>query len=1096
MRIYLFGSCRITWQDQPWNLPRRQLRALLFRLAARLEPVARAHLAFLFWPDEPDAVARRHLTRLISSLRAALPHPELLLIGEETVALNPALCIADSDVFWRLSGDEEQLATAVSLYQSPFMGGFALPAAPEFETWQQQMGLQLQQGCLTALATLVDRATAVADHTAIINYARQSLTIDELDETMHRRLIAAYTVVGNRTAALRQFEECALILERELGVSPLAETRAALQPRQTAVSAPALPVLPTLDLPLAGREAALAQVLAALGRFAHGGCVLVTGEPGMGKSRLLREIVAHWSGPLFVGSSAPNGRSLPYHPLIHALRAALPDAAAWAAVPPLWRSELLPLLPELRAAFPDLPEPSGAAPALAQQRLFTALAQTCRALAGGGTLLLALDDLHWADADTLGWLRFLAANWGDLPLVIAATAPTVTQELAPLRQTLAHNGRLAEVSLSGLPETAVTELLHHLPTPASPELAARIWEVTAGNPFFVLEILRELQESGQLTQPPVTLPLPPTVREIIEARLAHLTPTALQVLEAAAVLHPHLDEVLLRHTSARSDSETADALDELLAHRLVEIVANPSSMVDRQPPIAIPHALLQTAVYQRLTPWRQTLLHRRTAGALSAYRPEQAAVIAHHHTQAGEWEAAVAYLQRAAGQARDLFAYETALSLVNQAVALLPALPLPDELRLELLRQRLALHRLLVRIPEWQTDVADLLNRAGANTDIRLEALEAQISLFVLQSDFTRVEETAGQALALAAQTGDRLAEARIRQTWGWHLADVLGRSPEGLVQLQTACRLAEEMGDTAVLYQSLCNLAFAQRAEGQCAAARASAEAALALTPYQPGNAPHPAFADALRELGEANAYLGRWEEARGQLRPLLGLYETLNDPWAYGSVLYNFGLYSSNMGQHEDAIAALQRLVALSESVGLAADSDYGIWHRAGLVRVLLAAGQVQKAGNLLHSLPTAHLLPGRPYLAWSKAAAEYYLAQGHGAAALAVLQPAVEWWRQNASLHDADILLLLAQAEMAVGETGRAETAVTEAAACLQPTDMFRYHLRLYAARWHITRSPADLTSVHAELERQAASFTDPALRKAFRQHILRQYQLPNP
>ncbi len=1096
MHIHLFGSCQITWQGQPWNLPRRQLRALLFRLAARLEPVSRAHLAFLFWPDQPDAVARRHLTRLISSLRAALPLPNLLLIAEETVALNPLLCASDSDTFWRLSADNAQLAPAVALYRSPFMGGFSLSAAPEFDAWQEQMARQLQQRCLSALATLVHQATAVANHAAIITYARQSLAIDELDESMHRHLIAAHTAVGDRAAALRQFEECALILERELGVSPLAETRAALRPPKPLDSRPILPVWPTLDLPFIGRKTALAQALSTLKRFTPGGCLFITGEPGVGKSRLLRECIARWTGPLLVTNSAPDGRSLPYQPLIHALRAALPDAATWTIVPPLWRSELLPLLPELRAMFPDLPAPPGTTPALAQQRLFTALAQTCRALAGQGTLLLALDDLHWADADTLGWFRFLTVNWDDLPLVMMVTAVASTPELALLRQALARTGRLTEVSLAGLPVTAVADLLRCLPAPASPELAARIWEVTAGNPFFVLEILRELQESDQLAHPPATLPLPQTVREVIETRLAHLTPTTRQVLEAAAVLHLHLDEALLRHTSARSESEIADALDELLAHKLIEITNSLAPNADRPSSIAISHALLQTAVYQSLSPWRQKLLHHRAAEALIAHRPEQAVVIAHHFTMAGESATAVAHLQRAATQSRERFAHETALSLVNQAITLLPAIPQSEQLHLSLLRQRLALNRLLVRIPQWQADATDLLHRATTNTSLRLEALEAQISLYVLQSDFARVEETSKQALALAIHTSDRQAEARIRQTYGWHLADALGRSREGLAQLQMACRLAQEMGDTAVQYQALCHLAFVQRAEGQCASARASAEAALALTPYQPGHPPHPAFADALRELGEANAYLGRWEEARQQLRPLLDLYQTFNDPWAYGSVLYNYGLYSSNMGQHEEAIAALRQLVTLSESVGLPADSDYGIWHRAGLARALLAAGQVQKAGNLLRSLQTARLLPGRPYLAWAKAAAEYYLAQGQGAEAQAVLHPAAAWWRQNASLHDADILLLLAQAEMAVGETRKAETAVTEAATCLQPTDMHRYHLRLHATHWHITHNPADLIAFQAELERQVASFTDLALRKTFWQHIQRHYQMPNP
>jgi tetratricopeptide (TPR) repeat protein len=503
-----------------------------------------------------------------------------------------------------------------------------------------------------------------------------------------------------------------------------------------------------------------------------------------------------------------------------------------------------------------------------------------------------------------------------------------------------------------------------------------------------------------------------------------------------------LDERALQQVAARSEQETADALDELIAQRLV-----------RLSPLRLAHNLLQTAVSDSLNPWRRKLLRRRAGETLARLQPENGAALAEHFAAAEEWETAVTYYQQAAAQARDLYAYEVALTQLNRAFALLPHLPQPATItQVALLRQRLALRRILVQLAEWAADAADLLRLAAAVEDnaARLEALEAQISLRVLQSDFAQAEATAEQALALAQQLGDRLAEARIRQTLGWHLADALGRSREGLVHLRAACNLAREVGATAVLYQALCNLAFAQRAEGQCAAARASAAEALALTPYQPGRPPQPAFADALRELGEANAYLGRWEEAREQLRPLLDLYQSLNDPWAYGAVLFNYGLYSSNMGEHEEAIAALRRLVALSESVGLPADSDYGIWHRAGLARVLVAAGQLAAAGELLRGLETGKLTLGRPYLAWARATAEYHLAQGEGAAALAVLQPAVDWWRQAASPHDADILLLLAQAKWAMGNREGATADANEAAAIIEQTDIARFHERLRLAR----------------------------------------------
>jgi DNA-binding SARP family transcriptional activator len=1061
MHIHLFGSCQIMWQGQPFTLPRRQLRALLYRLAARLEPLSRSHLAFLFWPDEPDATARRYLTRLLSSLRAALPQPQMLVLSEETAALNPALITADSATFAQVGVTDETavLTHTITLYRGPFMDGFALPGAPEYEAWQLQTAHELAAHFLTLLATLVARHTAAADYPRAIATARQYLETDNLDETMHRRLIDLYTAVGDRAAALRQYEQCALILERELGVSPLPQTRAALQPQPTAVPAPTLPLRPSLALPLLGRHDALAQLTAAYqqmvnGRSPRGGLILITGESGIGKSRLLREFVAAQPGLVLGGSSYPGSQSLPYHPLIQALRATLPRKDLWRAVPLPWLSELLPLLPDLRTLFPTLAEPLAPSPEQAQTRLFAALGQTIHTFATLTPVTLCLDDLPWADESTLAWLHFVAGQWAQLPLVILATTSAAeTPPVAPLRQAFARTGRLAVVPLAGLTAAAVQQLLSQLSPALPPSLAAqtaaRMHVATAGNPFFILEILRELQESDQLVAPPTDLPLPASVREAIQVRVRHLSPMAQQLLDAAAILTPHLNETLLRHTAGRTEAETADALDELLAHHLLQIAPGQTSGAS----LTFPHGLLPAAILATLTPWRQKLLHRRAGEALAQLQPTNAAALAHHFAAAGEWQSAVTHTQRAAAQAEALYAYEVALTLLNQAFDLLPHLPQPDETRRLLLRQRLKLHHTLVQIPAWQADATELLHLANATNDIsaRLEALESQISLYVLQSDFAQVEVTAVHALALAEQTGDRLAEARLRQTLGWHLADALGRSREGLIQLQMACELAKEVGATAVLYQSLCHLAFAQRSEGQCAAARASAAAALALTPYRPDSPPHPAFADALRELGEANAYLGHWQAAREQLRPLRDLYQTLADPWAYGAVLYNYGLYSSNMGQHDEAIAALNQLVALSEAVGLPADSDYGIWHRVGLGRVLLAAGKLDEAGALLARLDTAKLGLGRPYLAWARTVAEYHLLGGETAAALAVLQPAVDWWRQAASLHDADVLLLLAQALLRVGDHAGAGTAVAEATTYLVPTDIARYHLRLHWTRF---------------------------------------------
>lgn len=1100
LEINLFGAPALFWESRPFQLKRRQLRAILYRLAAQMQPVPREQLAFLFWPDEPETAVRRHLTRLLSALRASLPHPQLLLITHESVSLNPALAGSDSQQFTLGIGhsDTAVLAQTLALYRGPLLAGFSLPDAPEFEAWQAGMARHFSQQHLALLQSLVGRYTAAGDYPAAIRCAQQYLAADELAEEVHRRLISLFIASGDRAAALRQFEQCTLVLERELGVSPLPETRAALsRPAQTSPAwrRPLPPVLPTLDLPLTGREEAMQALQKAYSQLRGGGIIFITGQPGMGKTRLLREFLQGQEGLVLSGSSYPGSQTLPYHPLIQALRTAMSHTNLWTAVPTSWLSELLPLLPDLRALFPSLPPPLPVPPAQAQASLLAALYQTFRAFATQTPLFLCLDDLQWADEATLTWLQFLAGQRESANMHILATlhfsqGDRLEHPVMPsLRQTLARAGRLATISLAGLTVDGVQRLLAVLPAlmtskPAMAGLAVHIQQVTGGNPFFILEILRDLQEKGQLVNPPHDLPLPPTVRDAIYARLQNLTPVARQLLETAAVLHPLLADALLQQTSGRTPAEIADALDELLTHQLMQLSVLPAASG-----LAFAHGLLQTAVYQAISPWRRKLLHQRAGEALVLLNPDNAAVLAHHFLQAGVVETAVTYYQQAANQAHATHAYATALDHVNQAFALLPELPDPSPVHLALLRQRLALQRVLVHLADWQADAAALLAAAqlAGETGAELEALEAQISLHVLQSDFAQVEETAGRALTLAQQAGDLAAEARIRQTLGWHLADALGRSREGLDQLLQACRLAQETGAQQVLYQALCNLAFVQRAEGQCAAARASALQALTLAGFTPKSEPHPTFADALRELGEANAYLGRWEEAWNQLRPLLTLYQTLNDPWAYGAVLYNFGLYSSNMGQHEEAIVALRRLVALSEAVGLPADSDYGIWHRAGLGRVLLGAGRVTEAGELLVNLHAQKLAPGRPYLAWARTLAEYHLVSGSAAAALAVLQPAVTWWRQAASLHDADVLLLLAQVGLALGQSELAETAVTEATYYLQPTDIARYHLRLYWTQYQIGGDPSALASARAELERQAALFSDPQLHNAFMRNV---------
>lgn len=1089
--IRLLGACEIHWQGRSYPVARRQTRALLYRLAAAPGILPRSELAFLFWPDTDEAAARRQLTRLVSSLRAALPAPELLLVTEEAVGLNQEQSDSDARRLLAAAGsaDLATLQAVADRCAGTFMAGFALPDSEEYETWQAETARHMEFLCLQTLERLVDLHTAGDNRQVAISYASAYLQKDPLAETMHRRLIALHVAVGDRSAAIRQYERCALVLEKELGVSPLPETRAALQaaPAEPAAAPTAVQGFP--PVPLVGRQAELDRLESACSN-PSGGLILISGEPGIGKSRLIAEFTAGQAGRRLVlnGSAFQGSQALPFHPLLQALGTAARRDEFWQHIPTFWQSELVPLLPELRSRTPDLPNPMPPAPGQAQARLLAALTQAFQSVSSATPVLLTLDDLQWADEATLAWLQFLHSTWHDGPLhILAAVQNYSAPQLAGVRQAYLRSRRLVEIELGGLQSEDVRVLLTPLipPTGWSLEFVNRIHAVSSGNPFFLLEIVRDLQEAGQDAFTVADLPLPESVRSAILGRLGRLSPGAVQILEAAAVLDPQLEDSLLQYTSGRSPGEISDGMDELHEHQLLAI-ENKSSEVKGWTRL---HSLVQKTVYQGLTPWRRRLLHRRAVEALTHRQDARPAVLARHAAGAEDWDAAVRHIQEAADQAAQASGYETALDLVDQALDLFSQTGLPDSFRMGLLRRRLALHQVLVRLPGWEADIAEVLRLAVITGDsaARLDALEARISLHVLQSDFPELEPTANEALILAQQTGNRVAEARIMHKLGWHLADVLGRSREGLGLLSGACRLAEASGARSVLYEALCSQAFVLRADGQCRAALETALQALALTSYEPGASPRPEFADAQRELGEAHAYLAHWEAAWRLLRPLLELYQTLNDPWNFGAVLHNHGLYCSQMGQHSEAIAAMSRLVELSTSVGLAPDSDYGIWHRSGLVRVLLAAGEIAKAGRLLKDLQTEKLTPGRPYLAWVRAAAEHSLVGGDFEGALSILRPAVDWWRSTASLHDTDVLLLLAQALRSAGDQEAAAAAVTEAGDLLEPTDLARHRLRLFWMRWLVNSDPADLAVAQDELAEQAARFSDPALREAFLKQV---------
>jgi DNA-binding SARP family transcriptional activator len=676
LEFRLLGPPQIEWRGEPFALPRRQARALLYRLASDLEPLSRDQLTFLFWPDSPEKAARRNLVRLLSYLRQTLPHPDLLLVTSEDVRLNPELAWSDSHHFDRLCASPAVGAKekAAALYGGRFMDGLSLASSPEFETWLIQEAQRYERMCLNTLAELLEAKAAEGDRPKAIDYGQRYLAIDNLAETIHRQLISLYAAVGDRGAALRQYEQCAMVLERELGVPPLPETRAAYEAARDRIELPtpeALPklewaTLPGLELPLIGRGEAWQTLEEAYGRYQSGGFILISGEPGVGKSRTMQEFATAQDALILLGHSHQGIQSLPYHPLVEVLRMAAPHPAIGEGVQPIWLAETARLLPELRTRFPDLPQPVEPPRQEAQTRQFEAMAQVLLGLAAQRRLLICLDDLHWADETTLGWLQFFGPRLPGSGLCLLATYRTEeATPLADLQRALQRTGTVVDVRLGALSIEAVTDIITWVSHADHADLASRIHKQTGGNTFFVLETVRDLWEQDLLDDPPDQLPIPASVLETVTRRVTRLDPLTQQVLEAAAVIASGLSFEAIQATTGHIDLEVADGLDGLVRRQiLVEL----GDRFDFQ------HDLVRTAVYQNLTPWRKRLLHQRAANALlnlpSQERIEQTATIANHFTAAGDLAQAIHFYQKAAEAAKDVYAYQDGIAFLQKAIKL------------------------------------------------------------------------------------------------------------------------------------------------------------------------------------------------------------------------------------------------------------------------------------------------------------------------------------------------------------------------------------------------------------------------------------------
>ena len=680
-------------------LTARKAQALLAYLAVRPgSSHPRDKLSTLLWPETSDNQARQSLRVALVALRRALPatRPPILVAEGESLAITASAVDVDVAAFERCieEGTPDALAEAARLYQGDFLEGFRV-TEPLFEDWLRTERARLHELALEGLARLLQHQRAAGPTDAAIRTCLRLLALDPLQEPVHRALMQLYADLGRRGAALRQYQFCVGLLQRELRVEPEPETRAlyrqllrlgsarpsqaTLQNAAARVAGEPPPVAcdPSLDgipvigvLPLIGRDSELARIRAEAeaARGGTGRVVLVLGDAGIGKTRLVDDVVheATLTGhAVLFGRAHESSQILPFGPWREAL-------APWVRAPgedlmedlaPAWRRELARVFPDCLAAESDSPPSSGD-----YTRLFEAIAALLATFSSRSATLLVLEDAHWADEMSLRLLSFLSRRVSAWPLLILVTArnddPVATPALRVALRELDRDPKVVRLGLLPLSRAETAALVRTLMGSARAEadvegLTDRAWALSEGNPFTVVELVRAIEE-GRAAETDGALPH--RVRELILSRIETLSDRARRVLEMGAVIGREFGFALLQHAAGLDGAAVAEALEELVRRRLIQVVGDHFDFT---------HDRVRAVAYGDLLPPRRALLHGQVGAALeSLYSSEvesQSSALGFHYQEARNWAKAVTYLSSAGRAAANACAFRQAAVLMEQA---------------------------------------------------------------------------------------------------------------------------------------------------------------------------------------------------------------------------------------------------------------------------------------------------------------------------------------------------------------------------------------------------------------------------------------------
>jgi DNA-binding SARP family transcriptional activator len=682
--------------------PSRKTRALLAYLALTGRAFRREHLCELLWeiPDDPRGSLRWSLSKLRR------------LVDDETreriVADRLAVRFDTSDVAIDIAAlaaiahgtlDEtpiEELETAAARYCGTPLEGLELPTFHDYSAWYMSARERATAHQVRLLNALLKRTAGEPQRA--VEHARTLVRISPYDEKARAALIRLLMTLGRPDQAEQHYEMGSRLL-KEAGATPTGELFRAWRgvpgasATVAATAAPARSAKPApvganvanagptaTEPPLVGRDAELDRLRAAIAATVEQRrcrAVLLLGEPGIGKSRLLdaAAALAREAGAVVLEAAAYEAESIrPFALFIDALRKLDPTAAT--------------------AVF-DRDDSRN------RDRLFERLAELIAALARTQPVTLKFDDLQWSDESSAAALHYIVrTSASSSVLVLLAARRDELRDNTPATRALRelrHAGVLEEVDVDALGEDAVREIIGARAPRAD---AARLCKECGGNPLLAIELARAeaAGESGQ------------SLREVVQERLARFEADGGEVLRWAAVLAPRIDAASLARLTGLDWNAIGEALETAARH---------SMLVPADRGLRFSHELIARSIYASIPPARRRTMHRRVAELLeqdSALEPERAADLAHHAAQSGDAALAARAMISAGRLCLRFFANTEALALAARGLQWVEQLPGAAERVCLTLELREVMHT-AAPVADWEAAAREYAALAEAALD-------------------------------------------------------------------------------------------------------------------------------------------------------------------------------------------------------------------------------------------------------------------------------------------------------------------------------------------------------------------------------------------